>query len=139
MLCLVTKLCPTLCNPMDCSPPWGFSRQEYWSGLPCPPPGDLANPGTEPRSWALQVDSLPAEPKGKPKSSRVKGLLLLQQIFPTQEQKRGFLHPRRTLYQLSYEGSPDKPRPHIKKQRHFFTYKGPSSQSYAFSSSHIWM
>ena len=44
----------------------GFSRPEYWSGLPCPPPGDLHNPGIEPRSPALQVDSLPAEPQGKP-------------------------------------------------------------------------
>ena len=46
--------------------PWGFSRQEYWSGLPCPPPGDLPNPGIEPRSSSLQADSLPYEPPGKP-------------------------------------------------------------------------
>ena len=46
--------------------PWGFSRQEYWSGLPCPPPGDLPNPGIKPRSPALQADSLPTEPPGKP-------------------------------------------------------------------------
>ena len=44
----------------------GFSRQEYWSGLPFPPPGDLPNPGIEPRSPALQADSLPSEPPGKP-------------------------------------------------------------------------
>ena len=44
----------------------GFSRQEYWSGLPCPSPGDLSNPGIELRSPALQVDSLPSEPPGKP-------------------------------------------------------------------------
>ena len=43
----------------------GFSRQEYWSGLPCPPPGDLPNPGIQPRSPALQEDSLPTEPPGK--------------------------------------------------------------------------
>ena len=43
----------------------GFSKQEYWSGLPFPLPGDLPNPGTEPRS-PLQADSLPAEPQGKP-------------------------------------------------------------------------
>ena len=42
------------------------SSKKYWSGLPCPPPGDLPNPGTEPRSPSLQVDSLPAEPQGKP-------------------------------------------------------------------------
>ena len=50
---LVAQLCPTLCNPMDCSPPplsMGFSRQEYWSGLPCPPPGNLSDPGIKPRS-----------------------------------------------------------------------------------------
>ena len=40
----------------------GFFRQEYWSEWPCPPPGDLPNPGTEPRSPTLQADSLPAEP-----------------------------------------------------------------------------
>ena len=39
----------------------GFSRQEYWSGLPCPPPGDLPNPGIELRFPTLQVDSLPSE------------------------------------------------------------------------------
>ena len=42
----------TLCNPVDCNPPGsssvGFSRQEYWSGLPCPPPGDLPDPGIKP-------------------------------------------------------------------------------------------
>ena len=43
-----------------------FSRQEYWSRLPCPSPGDLPDPGFEPRSPALQADSLPSEPLGKP-------------------------------------------------------------------------
>ena len=38
----------------------GFSRQEYWGGLPCPPPGDLPNPGIKPRSLALQAYSLPS-------------------------------------------------------------------------------
>ena len=42
--------------------PWGFSRQEYWSGLPSPPLGHLPNPGIEARSPALQVDSLSSEP-----------------------------------------------------------------------------
>ena len=63
----------------------GFSRQEYWSGLPCLPPRDLPNPGTEPRSPTLQADSLPSEPPGKPKNIGVGGLSLLQGIFPTQE------------------------------------------------------
>ena len=43
-----------------------FSRQEYWSGLPFPPPGDLPDPGVEPSSPALQADSIPSEPPGKP-------------------------------------------------------------------------
>ena len=55
----------TLCNPMDYSLPGssvhGFSRQEYWSGLPFPSPGNLPTPGVEPRSPALQADSLPSE------------------------------------------------------------------------------
>ena len=44
----------------------GFSRQEYWSGLPFPSPGDLPDPGIKPRSPALQADSLQSEPPGKP-------------------------------------------------------------------------
>ena len=44
----------------------GFSSQEYWSGLPFPSPGDLPNPGVEPGSPALQADTLPPEPPGKP-------------------------------------------------------------------------
>ena len=43
-----------------------FSRQEYWSGLPFPSPGDLLNPGIEPGSPALKADALPSEPPGKP-------------------------------------------------------------------------
>ena len=55
----------------------GFSRQEYWRGLPCPPPGDLPKPGIKlvsPMSPALQTDSLPAEPLQKP--------LPLSKIYP---------------------------------------------------------
>ena len=43
-----------------------FSRGEYWSGLPCPPPGDLPDPGIKPASPASQADSLTTEPPGKP-------------------------------------------------------------------------
>ena len=46
-------------------PSMGFSRQEYWSGLPLPSPGDLPNPGIEPRSPALQAAALTSEPPGK--------------------------------------------------------------------------
>ena len=59
----------------------GFSKQEYWRGLPFPSPGDLPNPGIKPRSSTLQVDSLPSEPPGKPKNTGVGSLSLLQGIF----------------------------------------------------------
>ena len=76
--------CPTLCNPLNCSLPGslskGFSRQEYWSGLPCPSPGDLSDPGIEPVSLMSPTlaghyvscllhwlgGSLPLEPPEKP-------------------------------------------------------------------------
>ena len=48
-------------------PSMGFSKHEYWSGLPFPSPGDLPNPGIKPRSPALQTGALPSEPPGKPK------------------------------------------------------------------------
>ena len=55
-VCSVTQLCPTLCDSMDCSqlgfPSLRFSQQEYWSGLPFPPPGALPDPGIEPVSPA---------------------------------------------------------------------------------------
>ena len=78
---LVTFLCCAqslsrvqLCDPVDCIPPsysclWGFSRQDYWSGLSCPPPGDLLHPGIKPRFSPLQADSLLSEPPGKRSSS----------------------------------------------------------------------
>ena len=66
---LFTKLCPTLVTPWtiahQASRSMGFSKQEYWSGLPFPSPGDLPNPGIEPGSPASQSDSLPTEPPGK--------------------------------------------------------------------------
>ena len=86
--------------------PWGFSRQESWSGLPRPPSEDLSNPGIKPRSPALQMDSLPSEPPGKPKNTGVGSLSLLQGIFLTQELKQDLLHCRHILYQLSYQGRP---------------------------------
>ena len=67
---LVAQSCTALCDPVDCSPPGSsvmeFSRQEYWSRWPFLPSGNLPNPGIVPRSPALQVDSLPSEPPGKP-------------------------------------------------------------------------
>ena len=63
----VAQSCPTLCNPMDYSPPGSsvhgiLQAQIYWSGLPFPSPGDLPDPGIEPRSSALQTESLLSEP-----------------------------------------------------------------------------
>ena len=108
VLCAQLLSCVQLFTiPMDCNSP-GTSvhgdspRQEYWSGLPCPPPGHFPHPGIEPRSPALQVDSLLTEPPGKLKNTRVGGLSLLQGIFPTQKSNRGLQHCRRSLYQLSY-------------------------------------
>ena len=67
---LVTKLCPTLATPWTAAYQaplsMGFSRQEYWNGLPFLSPGDLPDPGIEPGSLALQADSLLTEPLGKP-------------------------------------------------------------------------
>ena len=66
----------------------------------------LPNLAIEPGFPALQVDSLPAEPQGKPKNTGAGSLSLLQQIFPTQELNQGFLHCKQILYKLSYQGSP---------------------------------
>ena len=67
---LVAQSCPTLCDPMNYSPSGSsvhrILQAEHWSGLPCPPPGDLPDPGIEPRSPTLQADPLPSEPPGKP-------------------------------------------------------------------------
>ena len=88
MLCSVTLSCPTLCVPMDCSPPGssvhGILQAKYSGGLPCPPPEDLTNPGIEPRSPVLQVNSLPTEPLGKPMNTGVGSLSLLPGIFLSQ-------------------------------------------------------
>ena len=64
----LAQSCPTLCDPVDCSLPgtssMGFSRQEYWSGLPLPSPGDLSYPGMEPVSPVWKADSLPLSQLG---------------------------------------------------------------------------
>ena len=67
--CFATKLCPDLCDPMDCSPPGssvhGIFQQEYWSGLLFPSPGDLPDPGIEPKSPALVAGFFTSEQSGK--------------------------------------------------------------------------
>ena len=70
LMIFIVWSCLTLCDPMDYSLPGssvhGISRQEYWSGLPFPPPGDLSNPGIEPTSPALVSRLFTTEPSGKP-------------------------------------------------------------------------
>ena len=113
-ICLIAQSCPTLCDPMDCSPPGSSVHVdrgvEYWSSLPCllllHSPGDLPNPGAEPRFPTLQANSLPSEPPGKSKNTEVGNLSLFQGIFLTQELNWGLLHCRQILYQLSYQRSP---------------------------------
>ena len=80
-----------------------FSRQEYWSRQLFSSPGKLPKPGIEPRSPTLQANSLLSEPPGKPKSTGVGSLFLLQGIFLTQESNWGLLYYRQILYQLSYQ------------------------------------
>ena len=78
--------CPTLCNPMDCRLPYqaplsmGFSRQEYWSGLPFSSPGDLPNPGIEPGIPALEADALTSEPPGKLGTSQMSYFLIASSV-----------------------------------------------------------
>ena len=113
VLCSVAQSRPTLHDPMDCKPtrllsPWGFSRQEYWSELPCPPPEDLPDLGLEPRSSTLQSDSLTSAPPGKPKKTGMGSLSLLQGIFLTQELNLSLLshlHWQADSLPLHYLGS----------------------------------
>ena len=80
-VCLVAQSCLTLCDPMDCSPPvllsMEFSRQEYLSGLPFPPPGGLPDPRISSLLCLLhwQADSLPSEPPGKSYSKKLLHLI----------------------------------------------------------------
>ena len=101
----VIQSCPALCDPVDYRI-HGLLQARILERVAFPFSRDLPNPGIEPRSPALQVDSLPAEPQGKHKYIGVGSLSLLLRIFLTQELNRGLLHCRWMLYQLSYQGSP---------------------------------
>ena len=99
---LVAKLCPTLETPwtVACRAPlsMGFSRQEYWSGLPFPSPGDLPNPGIEPRFPALQADSLPTELWGKPfLSSRNSQFAVYKKWQARQKERKQHWPPNSTI------------------------------------------
>ena len=94
-MCSVVHSCLTLCDPMDCyvaclAPlPMEFSRQEYWTGLPLATPRDLPNPEIQPMSPALQADSLPSEPSGKPDTR-----ILVFHITETRHKMQKILYKR---------------------------------------------
>ena len=96
----VTQSCLNLCNLMDYTVHGILlARMLEWVAVPFS--RESSHPGIEPRSPALQVDSLPAESPGKPQNTGVGSLSLLQWIFLTQESNWGFLHCSWILYQLS--------------------------------------
>ena len=97
----VAQSCPTLCNPMDYTVQ-GILQAEIleWVAI-C-----FSRGSSQPRSPALRADSLPAEPREKPKDTGVGSLSLLQRIFLTHGWTWGLLHYRGILYQLSYQGNP---------------------------------
>ena len=99
------QFCLILCDPMDYTVHGILqSRIPEWVAFPFS--RGLPNPGIKLRSPVLQVDSLPAEPQGKPKNTGVGSQSLLQGIFPTQGSNPGLPSCRRILYQLSHKGSP---------------------------------
>ena len=105
MLCLVTKSCLTLCDPMDCSLPGSSvhgilqARTLEWVVMPS---SRGSNPGLLNCKWILYCLSH----QGKPKHSGLDNLSLLQGIFLTQESNQVLLPCRQSLYQLSYQESP---------------------------------
>ena len=106
---LVSQSCLTLCNPMDCSPPGSSVHGDSLgknAGVVAIPSSRTSSQPIEPRSPALQADSLPSEPPGKPKNTGVGSLSPLQGNFLTQESNRHLLHCRCVLHQLNYQGSP---------------------------------
>ena len=102
----VAQSCPTLWDSMNYTV-HGVLQARILEWITVPSPGDLPNPGMEPRCPTLQGNSLPAEPQGMPNNTSMGSLSLLQQVFPSQELNQGLLHCRLILYQLSYQGSPD--------------------------------
>ena len=92
------------CNPKDYRV-HGILQARILEWVTFPAPGDFPNPGIEPRSPTLQVDSLPGEQQEKPKKTEVGNLFILQWIFLSQESNQGLLNCRWILYHLSYQGS----------------------------------
>ena len=106
----VAQSCLTLCNPVDYTV-HGILQARILEWVAFPSSRGSSQPRIEPRSPALQVDSLPAEPPGKPKNTRVGSLSLLQRIFLIQGSNPGLPHCRQVLYQLSHRASQKGRRP----------------------------
>ena len=100
----VAQLCPTLCNPRHYTV-HGILQARILVWVAFPFSRGSSQPRAKSRSPAMQVESLPAEPPGKPRNTRLGSLSLLQQIFPTQKSNWGVPHCRWIVYQLNYEGS----------------------------------
>ena len=129
-------------------PSMGFSRQDYWSGLPFPSPGNFPDTGIKPRQESEKVGLKLSIQKTKIlASSPIASWQIDGRIMET---VTDFIflgskitacgdcsHEIKTL--APWKKSYDQPRQYVKKQRHYFADKGPSSQSYGFSSSHVWM
>ena len=103
VLCLVTQSCPTLCKPVDCTPPGssvlgGSSGKNTVVGCHALLQGIFPTQRIEPRSPSFQANSLPSEPPGKPKNSGVGSISLPQENLPTQKLNRGLLNCRWILY-----------------------------------------
>ena len=103
---IVTQICPTLCDPMDCSPPGssvrGISQARILGWVAMPSSRGSSQP-RDPTSW--QADSLLSDPPGNPKNTGVSSPSLLEGIFLIQELNWGLLHCRQILCQLSYQGN----------------------------------
>ena len=110
VLCLVTQLCPTLCDSTDCSPPGssvhGISQARIleWVAIPFSRGSLRPMDGTQISHIAGELFTTWVI--GNPKKTGVSSLSFLQENFPTQELNWGILHCRRIIYQLSYQGSP---------------------------------
>ena len=111
----VTQSCLTLCDPMDLVYGIFQARILEWIAFLFSKGSSQSRDQTQ--SPALQANSLPAEPPGKPKNTGVGSLSLLQGIFPTQESNWGLLPCRWILYHLSHQGSPKRRLPYHKGPR----------------------
>ena len=81
--------------------PWNFSRPEYWNGQPFPFPGDLPNPRIKPRSPALQEDSSPAEPQGKPIVSNISQISSqVGTVFMISHKQKQYFYYHRSLFPM---------------------------------------